>query len=288
MPLVIAKKWGPTITDFCLLLLPNRVEPLTPPIYYARPTIATEPDAVASQPTSTSTAVPWDGYLDRTTGRSLSESTQFSTSSTSTYPSELLATPPTYQAAEPFFAVNDEPTYPASTALGGHPSFMDIHPPATGGKQQHRWTSRFSTTIPKDQNTSSPDTQLLLADRGDSTAKLVPKQQGGYELDVEIGGNAIVFDPEKPTQIQYRGSDISAQGTPVSKPQELSTRVLLADRGDNTARLVPTADGAYVLDVSIGGKKLIINPERPSEIQYHDSQGLVVTQSLFSPEITAQ
>jgi len=59
-----------------------------------------------------------------------------------------------------------------------------------------------------------------------------------------------------------------------------ATKTLLADRGDNTAKIVPTEDGSYILDVSIGGRKLVIHPDKPGEIQYHDRQGTVLTQHL--------
>ena len=68
------------------------------------------------------------------------------------------------------------------------------------------------------------------------------------------------------------------------RTQSHGPTLLLADRGDNAAKLLPTSEGRLVLQVSIGGRKLLLNPERPSEIQYHNEQGKVVTRSLLADE----
>lgn len=165
----------------------------------------------------------WDSYLGRANGRSLSQTTQLTTSSNSTYPYDILVTPPIYLEHGPF-SIDEEASYPASTPMGH----------------------------------------------------------------VEIGQRSLVSDSDKPREAHHNSRPLPLPKSPVTRPQETETKLLLADRGDNTARLVPTADGTYILDVSIGGKKLIIDPQRPNEVQYHDHQGLVVTQHLIPPKIPPQ
>jgi len=82
--------------------------------------------------------------------------------------------------------------------------------------------------------------------------------------------------------------DRLASKTPVTKLQinplpPAQPTLILADRGDNAAKLLPLDDrgSAYVLQVSIGGRKLLVNPERPHEVAYHDVDGSVVTRSLL-------
>lgn len=70
------------------------------------------------------------------------------------------------------------------------------------------------------------------------------------------------------------------QAPPLRRTKSLEPTLILSDRGDNAAKLLPTLEGSYVVQVSIGGRKLLLNPERPGEIQYHDSDGKVVTRSL--------
>lgn len=241
--------------------------------------MTTEYDNAAGQPTTAS--IPWDGYLDRATGRSLSESTQFSNSTSSTYPSEVLATPPMHRSAEPFFAVNDEDLYPASTAMASSPAFVGSAQMHLGADAPPHFSSYPSIGNEKPHASGTGGNPPV-----QRAARLVHEQQGDSGSDAITGAHAGIYNAEHPAEAKYRKSYLTR--AQAAKSQELDTKVLLADRGDNTARLVPTAEGAYVLDVSIGGRKLIINPERPSEIQYHDPQGLVVTQSLFSHEIPAQ
>lgn len=266
----------------------TRVEAVTPPINHSDEHFTLDPDS-QNQPIADSSL--WDAYLERaSSGRSLSESTQLTNSSSSTQPSDILKTPPIHQDPSPI-------QFPASTPMGKTWSSSSGATTAQAGYTN----MRSDSTTPTLRNTyqqyqhhqrvhsQSQDTKVLLADRGDSTAKIVTKPQGGnYELDVAIGGNSVIFDPDRPGQIQYTGPKLPAPRSPVNKPEELQMKVLLADRGDNTAKLVPTLEGTYVLDVSIGGRKLLLNPERPAEIQYHDQQGAVVTQSLISPAIHAQ
>lgn len=198
-------------------------------------------------------------------------------------PSDVLLTPPQLPA-QSLFHVNEEHPYPASSPMGRNFS---------SSSRSEIARARSDSTTPTLRNSHphqrSSDAKILLADRGDSTAKIVTKpQEGKYELDVEIGGHSVIFDPDKPTQVRYRGPKPAHLADQSNKQQELQTKVLLADRGDNTVKLVPTSEGTYVLDVSIGGRKLLVNPERPAEIQYHDQKGAVVTQSLISPAIQAQ
>jgi hypothetical protein len=92
--------------------------------------------------------------------------------------------------------------------------------------------------------------------------------------------------PHTPTMAKRSLSSGSCTptGTRTINPHEIdyrATKTLLADRGDNTAKLVPAGNGSFVLDVSIGGRKLVIHPDKPGELQYHDRQGTVVTQHLM-------
>lgn len=69
---------------------------------------------------------------------------------------------------------------------------------------------------------------------------------------------------------------------PLLEDDAHSPALLLADRGDNAAQLLPMQDGKFALHVSIGGRKLVVNPEKPAEISYHNAVGQVVTRSLVS------
>lgn len=280
------------------------VEPVTPPTLYAEEELSVDPDDILIHPSPSPSTTLWDSYLHRhnaESGRSLSDSTHLTTSSSntaSTLPSDILATPP-QQGNMPLFAVNMDQPYPASTAMGrnfsspGSVTPKPIRPGHAGNdsstptSQDYRSDHHHHHFHPHHHH--GADTKVLLSNRGDSTAKIVSKEgdPNHYELDVEIGGHSVIFDPDRPEQIGYRGpklphySQSSFSSPSAMRSHELPTKVLLADRGDNTARLVPTPDGSYVLDVSIGGKKLLVNPERPAEIQYHNKQGEVVTQSLI-------
>lgn len=258
-------------------LLGNSIEPVTSPLSHTRD-ISVESETTPLSQRPGSSAALWDGYVDRPTGRSLSESTQFTNSSTSTYPSEVLATPP-QQISQSFFAVNDDYAYPVSAALG-HTFAPTGHPLPLANDEQSQLASEIANANQKRHNHEDPDAKVPLFVRGDDTDQL-PRQRRTYEPSSEISRDNILLGSGELQETRYRGSTFPTASNISSKPPELSTRVLLADRGDNTAKLVPTGDGAYVLDVSIGGRKLIIKPERPAEVQYHDHQGHVVTQSLF-------
>lgn len=81
-----------------------------------------------------------------------------------------------------------------------------------------------------------------------------------------------------------KGSPLPRPAPPASSSASSTAKptLILADRGDNAAKLLPLdEDGStYVLQVSIGGRKLLVNPERPHEISFHDVNGSVVTRSL--------
>lgn len=264
----------------------TRVEPVTPDIHYSEDKLNVGTEPLRAHAMSDSSVAPWDGHLDRASGRSLSESTQMTNSSTSTIPSDLPVTP-TQESAEPAFSVTGERPYPTSPTMKDDLLSMGLSTPKMQYQQPFSDTGRAASgTIIHGHR--SEDAQVLLSDRGDSTAMLIQKPRGNYDLDIEIGGHSVIYDPVKPSELQYHGPKLSQPRSPVSRPAQLEPRVLLADRGDNTAKLVPTPDGTYVLDVSIGGRKLLVHPERPNEVQYHDHKGSVVTQSLLSHEIPAQ
>ncbi|KAK9897859.1 hypothetical protein P389DRAFT_169874 [Cystobasidium minutum MCA 4210] len=240
------------------------VEPVTPPIDTAgEDDVLAEPNDITFQQPSRHDSTSWNTYLDRasSTGRSLSESTQLTNSSTSTYPSEVIFTPTDVPTQSPFLMKHEQP-YPASTPMG-----TNFYPSAGFETRRTEPTYEYS--------------------RSDSTTPTLRNSypQPSVETQNVLNNTTPRFDND--TQVRNYTNLHAASQRAMKPPRDLPTKLLLADRGDNTAKLVPTPDGKYILDISIGGRKLLVNPERPAEIQYHDTQGAVVTQSLTAPVIHA-
>ena len=96
---------------------------------------------------------------------------------------------------------------------------------------------------------------------------------------VPVNGGSETPTPRASPSIQPNDT-VRLQAPPLRRTKSLEPTLILSDRGDNAAKLLPTFEGSYVVQVSIGGRKLLLNPERPGEIQYHDNDGKVVTRSL--------